>query len=122
MEAVEKLEHDAGGLLSYVDTCVLTDYENFLQNAALYNEDAKNMGGMMIHFANHAKKLEESFISMNGNISQIAVTMGEEKNNVEQIAYNSSLLAGYLHEISVDTDQCNQIAGVLKDHVTEFYH
>jgi methyl-accepting chemotaxis protein len=122
MGAVEKLEYDAGLLLSYVDTSVLTDYENFQQNAELYNEDAKNMGGMMIHFANHAKSLEESFMSMNGSISQIATTMSEEKKSIEQIAYNSSLLAGYLHEISDDTDQCNQIAGILRDHVTDFYH
>lgn len=122
MDAVEKLEYDAGLLLSYVDTGVLTDYENFQQNAELYNQDAKNMGGMMTHFANHAKSLETSFIQMNGSISQIASTMAEEKQNIEQIAYNSSLLAGYLHEISVETDQCNKIAGILRDHVTEYYH
>lgn len=122
MGAVEKLEKDAGELLAYVDTCVLKDYENFQENAKLYNEDAKKMGVMMVHFSNHANSLEESFQDMNGNIAQIAEAMTEEKQSMEQIANNSSLLAGYLHEISQDTDQCNQIAGVLREHVTTFYH
>ncbi len=122
MDAVEKLEKDAGELLAYVDTSVLKEYENFQENAKLYNEDAKKMGVMMVHFSNHAQSLEESFQDMNGNIAQIAEAMGEEKQSMEQIANNSSLLAGYLHEISQDTDQCNQIAGILREHVVTFYH
>ena len=122
MGAVEKLEKDAGELLSYIDTCVLVEYENFRENAKLYNEDAKKMGSMMVHFSNHAKSLEESFQDMNGNIAQIAEAMSEEKQGMEQVANNSSLLAGYLHEISQDTDQCNQIAEILREHVITFYH
>ncbi|MFA6809323.1 MAG: methyl-accepting chemotaxis protein, partial [Eubacteriales bacterium] len=122
MRAVEKLEEDAGELLSYIDTYVLNDYENFQENAKSYDEDVKKMGRIMMHFANHSRSLEESFMNMNGNISQIADTMVEEKQNIEQIADNSSLLAVYLHEITEDTDHCNQIAGILKEYVTAFYH
>lgn len=122
MAAVEKLEQDAGQLLGYVDTCVLKEYKDFQENAKLYNEDAKKMGAMMVHFSNHAQSLEESFQDMNGNIARIAEAMTKEKLSMEQIASNSSLLVGYLKDISHDTDKCNQIAGVLREHMVTFYH
>lgn len=58
---------------------------------------------------------------MNDNMSQIATTMSEEKRSMEEIANNSSLLAQYLHDIALDTDQCNQIASNLRECVVAFY-
>lgn len=121
LNAVENLEKNSGTLLTYVDTYVLSDYENFFQNAQSYNNDAKKMGEIMVHFLNHAKSLEDSFIDMNDNMSQIASTMSEEKHSMEEIANNSSLLARYLHDIALDTDQCNHIASNLRKCVVDFY-
>ncbi len=121
MEAVMKLELEAGQLLQYVDSSVLMDYEEFERITKEYNLDAEKMGVIMNDFSNHAKSLDDSFYEMNDNISQIVEAMSEETQGIEHICQNTTLLAGYLHEISEDTSQCEQIATLLHEEVLCFY-
>jgi len=121
MEAVMKLELDAGQLLQYVDSSVLMDYEGFERITQAYNLDAQNMGTIMKDFSNHAKSLDDSFYEMNENIAQIVEAMSEETKGIEDISQNTAMLAGYLHGISKDTNQCDHIATLLHEEVLHFY-
>ncbi|MFT3984138.1 MAG: methyl-accepting chemotaxis protein [Lachnospiraceae bacterium] len=121
LHSVEKLEGDAGRLMEYVDTSVVKDYETFYENAGYYEEDAKNMGRIMEHFAKHAKHLKITFTGIDEDIRQIAAEMNNDREHMEKITHHASLLSGYLGEITEETDECNQIAGELRGQLTDFF-
>lgn len=120
IEAVSKLTENAQQMINFVDSDVMKDYENFVEFAQKYHDDAENMNEIFHGFASGSESMTKVMDNMVQSISAIATTVDESALGVTNAAENSGGLVAELTNISGEIDVNSKIAGKLSEEVNRF--
>lgn len=119
-EAVQHLNQNAEGIMSYIDSVVLEDYAFFMDVAKSYDTDAGEIAQMMERFSGHANQLRTSFKKMDGSIADISGCMDENQEGISGITEHMSDFSKVLHDIHMEMDSCGHISVQLQENLCEF--
>ena len=121
-DAVEDLAQNANGMLDFIDSTVLADYDKLVDVASQYYDDADKLDAMMDVIDDKSDELEENITNMNEGIDGINVAVEESAQGVTMVADNTSQLVDMLGSIRLDAESNREISDELSSEVQMFKH
>ena len=121
-KAVEELSDNANNMLSFVDTTVLADYDNFVEVAENYHEDADKLNNLLDEFYESAQSLEDTVTAVVDGINGINTAVDESASGVSLAARNTSELVEALVTIKNEADSNLEVSKQLQNEVARFKH
>jgi len=121
-KAVEELSDNANNMLSFVDTTVLADYDNFVEVAENYHEDADKLNNLLDEFYESAQSLEDTVTAVVDGINGINTAVDESASGVSLAAQNTSELVEALVTIKNEADSNLEVSKQLQNEVARFKH
>ena len=121
-EAVEELAQNASGMLEFIDTTVLGDYDKLVDVANQYYADADKLDSMMDVIDDKSAELEENITNINEGIDGINTAVEESAQGVTMVADNTSQLVEMLGHIRNDAESNRAISNELSTEVQMFKH
>ena len=122
MDAVEDLAQNANGMLDFIDSTVLADYDKLVNVASQYYDDADKLDAMMDVIDDKSGELEENITNINEGIDGINVAVEESAQGVTMVADNTSQLVDMLGSIRLDAESNREISDELSSEVQMFKH
>lgn len=119
-ESVEKLADNSKRMLDYVDTSILTDYDNFVRILEKYSVDSKRLNEIMEEFFSSASGLETTMGEMNNGISEITSTIDESAKGITDTAALTSDLVSSITLITDKTKESKIVGEELQSEVRVF--
>lgn len=119
-ESVEKLADNSKRILDYVDTSILTDYDNFVRILGKYSVDSKRLNEIMEEFLSSASGLETTMGEMNDGISEITSTIDESAKGITDTAALTSDLVSSITLITDKTKESKIVGEELQSEVRVF--
>lgn len=119
-ESVEKLADNSKRMLDYVDTSILTDYDNFVRILEKYSVDSKRLNEIMEEFLSSASGLETTMGEMNNGISEITNTIDESTKGITDTAALTSDLVSSITLITDKTKESKIVGEELQSEVRVF--
>lgn len=119
-QAVGQLSQNADEMLRFIDSTVITDYDNFVGIAEQYHNDADNMDMMLQEFYRNARELAQTMSNMNESIDDINNAVEESAQGVAMAAGNTSQLVEELGSIQNDISSNREISDRLQGEVRKF--
>lgn len=119
-ESVEKLADNSKRMLDYVDTSILTDYDNFVRILEKYSVDSKRLNEIMEEFLSSASGLETTMGEMNNGISEITNTIDESTRGITDTAALTSDLVSSITLITDKTKESKIVGEELQSEVRVF--
>ncbi len=119
-ESVEKLADNSKRILDYVDTSILTDYDNFVRILEKYSVDSKRLNEIMEEFLSSASGLETTMGEMNDGISEITSTIDESAKGITDTAALTSDLVSSITLITDKTKESKIVGEELQSEVRVF--
>lgn len=92
VEAVKSLNHEAGQVLSFMESTVLPDYDSFFNVVQDYRKDSLGSQKMMDEFHVSASQIAASIDKMSQIINEITTAMAEGANGTSDIANQNTTL------------------------------
>lgn len=120
IQAVEALASDAGGMLEFVDTTVLKDYESFAEIAQNYREDCTYLEGMLSDFSGKAGGLQQTMDMIKGGMNNIAAAVEQSAQGVSSVADSTTVLVRDLSAIQEAVYDNKRISQGLREEVDKF--
>lgn len=120
MDAVNMLAENADDVLHFVSTDILDEFNEFVDIAAQYSQDADNVDNIMSNFNSNAQELEETMANITEGIDGINTAVDESARGVADAAENTTTLVDALAMIKTESDSNQQIADMLSDQVKKF--
>ena len=121
-KAVEELSDNANNMLSFLDTTVLADYDNFVEVAENYHEDADKLNNLLDEFYESAQSLEDTVTAVVDGINGINTAVDESASGVSLAARNTSELVEALVTIKNEADSNLEVSKQLQNEVARFKH
>ncbi|MGN1155350.1 MAG: methyl-accepting chemotaxis protein [Agathobacter sp.] len=121
-DAVEDLAQNANGMLDFIDSTVLADYDKLVDVASQYYDDADKLDAMMDVIDDKSSELEENITNINEGIDGINVAVEESAQGVTMVADNTSQLVDMLGSIRLDAESNREISDELSSEVQMFKH
>lgn len=121
-DAVEDLAQNANGMLDFIDSTVLADYDKLVDVASQYYDDADKLDAMMDVIDDKSDELEENITNINEGIDGINVAVEESAQGVTMVADNTSQLVDMLGSIRLDAESNREISDELSSEVQMFKH
>ena len=121
-DAVEDLAQNANGMLDFIDSTVLADYDKLVDVASQYYDDADKLDAMMDVIDDKSGELEENITNINEGIDGINVAVEESAQGVTMVADNTSQLVDMLGSIRLDAESNREISDELSSEVQMFKH
>ncbi len=121
-EAVEALSDNANGMLSFIDTTVLSDYDKLVDVANQYYADADKLDSMMDVIDDKSNELENNITDINEGIDGINTAVEESAQGITMVADNTSQLVDMLGSIRNDAESNQEISDELSNEVSMFKH
>ncbi len=90
LEAVENLVTSSRKVLDFIETTVITDYNNQVANSEQYSADASNIDSLVNDFNATAMELMESTSNMHKAISEVTISVNESAQSTTNIAIQAS--------------------------------
>lgn len=119
-QAVAQLSGNADEMLRFIDTTVIADYDNFVNIAQQYHDDANNMDGILQEFYASASDLADTMSGINESIYDINSAVDESAQGVSMAAGSTSQLVKELVSIKADIDSNTEISDKLQNEVKRF--
>ncbi len=119
-EAVTQLADNANGLLEFIYSTILKDYDKFAAITNQYHDDADNMDGMMSKLRIQAQNLQKILDDVANSINGINNAMEENAKGVSVVADNTGNLVSMLGEIKVSVENNKDISDNLQSEVMRF--
>ncbi len=119
-ESVEKLADNSKRMLDYVDTSILTDYDNFVRILEKYSVDSKRLNEILEEFSTNTSGLEATMGEMNNGISEIANTIDESTKGITNTAALTSDLVSSIALITDKTKESKIVGEELQSEVSVF--
>ena len=120
MDAVDSLSRNAEGMLRFLDEKVIRDYDEFVQVAGQYEEDADSVNNILERFAENAKDISDTLRQMNTSVNDIAVAVDESAKGITGVAENAVGLVTSLTQIQQETENNQAISSRLSGEVNRF--
>lgn len=119
-QAVEELAKNANGMLEFIDTTVLADYDKFEDVANQYHADADSMDDILREFKDKAQELADTMSNMTEGIDGINIAVDESAQGVTVAAQSTSQLVEALGAIKAEADTNKEISNQLQGEVKRF--
>ena len=120
MIAVEKLTKNATQMLEFVDSNIMKDYDDFVDVAVKYNDDAESIDKIIVAFAEVAEEINTMVNTINENMGDISRAMDENAKGVMDVATNAASLVEAMSQIQEETVQNERISEELSGEVGRF--
>ena len=118
--AVGKLADNSKELLSFLDSTVMKDYDEFVDIMNQYNDDTEMLNQVFDDFAGKASDMESTMETMNTGINDIAVTVDESAKAVTTVAADASDMVSAMMDIQTETTNNKNIADQMITTVRKF--
>jgi methyl-accepting chemotaxis protein len=112
--AVHNLADHANDLVDYMNNSILQNFESFVEAGEEYKKNATYIEGVMNDFAGKAAVLKDTVSDIAGSIHSISQAIVEGTEGVTGTAESMQVLASDIQDISKETQDNLQIAGLLK--------
>ena len=119
-DAVSDLAKNAELMVNYINSNVLTDYDEFDDMAGQYHKDADNMAYMLGKFLESADSLENVMGKMVGGIESIGGAIQESANGTGTAAQRASSLVESMQNIQEEAEENHEISKMLRKQVEKF--
>jgi len=119
-DAVSDLAKNAELMIDYINSNILTDYDEFDGMAGQYHKDADNMASMLGKFLESAKSLETVMGKMVGGIESIGGAIEESTQGTTAAADNATLLVEAMNSIQSEAEENREISRKLRRQVEKF--
>ena len=119
-DAVTELAKNAEIMVNYINSNVLTEYDEFDDMAGQYHRDADNMAQMLSKFLESAVGLENVMGKMVGGIESIGGAIQESANGTGEAAQSAALLVESMQSIQEEAEENREIARRLRKQVEKF--
>lgn len=120
IDAVKKLAADAEGMLQFVDTTVLEDYDKFSEVTRQYQTDATHLEGILADFAQKANGLEQTITSLKTGTTEIAEAIESSAKEIVTITEATAILVSNIGSIDNEVKDNKRISEELRMEVDKF--
>lgn len=120
INAVKKLAADAEGMLQFVDTTVLEDYDKFSEVTRQYQTDATHLEGILADFAQKANGLEQTITSLKTGTTEIAEAIESSAKEIVTITEATAVLVSNIGSIDNEVKDNKRISEELRMEVDKF--
>lgn len=120
IDAVKKLAADAEGMLQFVDTTVLEDYDKFSEVTRQYQTDATHLEGILADFAQKANGLEQTITSLKTGTAEIAEAIESSAKEIVTITEATAILVSNIGSIDNEVKDNKRISEELRMEVDKF--
>lgn len=118
--AVNKLADAASKLLEFVNSSVVSDYDNFVKIVNQYEQDANDMDSIFTDFAMKSQQMSDTMENMNKGINEISLTVEESADGISGVAEDVSKLVDAISQIKNKTDENNAMSQELDGEIKRF--
>lgn len=120
IEAVHNLADHSNDLIEYLNSSILSDFENFVIAGGEYKKNATYIENVMNEFEIKTDALKNSVSEIAMSIDSISTAIGEGTNGVASTADSVQELAADIDNISKEIEDNRNIAGILKKETEVF--
>lgn len=118
--SVEELISKSTGLMNYISENILNEFDEFVDMADQYKDDAGYMQQLLSTFSGHSYKLRDIANSLAGDVDTVATTVSECSTGVTDASGNINLLVGEVGEIVEDVEVNHEVVSELGNEVGKF--
>jgi len=118
--AVKKLSKSAEDMLQFIDSKIITDYNQFAEVVGQYVKDADTVKCMLDDFGNSTNCINQIVENISTGINNISTAVDESTKGVAEVTANAVELAEVFTQIQQETEQSRMISQQLKDEVNHF--
>ena len=119
-DAVTELAKNAEIMVDYINSNIITDYDEFDGMAGQYHKDADNMAYMLGKFLESAESLENVMGKMVGGIESIGSAIQESAQGTDAAAENTSRLVESMSRVQNEAEGNREISYKLRRQVEKF--
>ena len=119
-DAVADLSKNAEEMITYINSNVLGEYDEFDGMAGQYHKDADNMALMLSTFLESANSLEQVMSQMVTGIESIGDAIQESADGTGAVAENSTILVETINNIREEAESNKTISNKLRNQVDTF--
>ncbi len=120
INAVHNLSDSANDLVSYVQTAILPEFANFVEEGEEYSKNASYIENVMQEFSGKTEGLKESFNEIAESISSITTSIQDGVRGVSSAAESTQTLVSDMDNISNRMDENQRIAIELDEETAIF--
>ena len=118
--AVNKLADAASGMLEFINSDVVRDYDSFVEVVEQYESDANEMDAIFMDFVEKASAMTQTMQSVNEGINDISVTVDESAKGVSGVAEDAMQLVSAISGIQTQTEENQAISRELEGEIQSF--
>ncbi len=119
-KAVANLSRSAEDVVDFINTTVISDYDDFVETGEKYEETADIMNDLLSKFHNKAINLKNTMDEMINSVNAINTSITESANAINISARNSTELVGTFTEISNAMDNNTNVSEQLTAAASKF--
>lgn len=120
VRAVNELAQEAGGMLEFVRTDVMKDYDGLVTTAKRYKEDAGTTRGFMEEFQEKAGLLKHEIDRVTEALDGIAIATEENAKGIENVTNSTAALVKNVNNVEGEARQNLDIAAELNTIIGQF--
>lgn len=118
--AVGDLANNATGMIDFVGSNVVSDYDSFMDIIKDYQADADSASTILAQIAGQASQIEVTMDAMNTGVANMANTIDDSAKGISSVAGEVSSLVDAVSGIASNAKECKHVTQTLSDNVARF--
>lgn len=118
--AVERLAEDSEKMLKFVDTTILSDYDQFEAVTKQYRGDATRLEEILTDFASKAEELEQVMSDLRRGTSEISDAIESSTAEIVNVTEATAVLVANMEDINEEVKDNYRISNELRIEVDKF--
>lgn len=120
VNSVNNLSEHSQKLLNFIDKDVLKNYEDFIQTAKQYDNDADTVNSLMLDFSAISEELNASITGISSAINNVAKTASDGAYGLSNISEKNTSITQRLKDISKSAEENKENANKLNEIIEKF--
>jgi methyl-accepting chemotaxis protein len=120
ISSVADLAKNADSLITFIETNVLSDYEDLTKIGERYDRDATDLSEMFTSLVTAMESMKKSVNSVTDTMSNITTTISDSAKGVSDVAINVNDISLVSDHVSKEINVVKQNSETLKSYVGEF--
>lgn len=120
VNAVTELAGSSEKMVAFMNRNVISDYDKFVENGKMYNDDAVRIAALMNQFTEKAKEVNHAMGEIVNSFQDISASVEQGTNGISEIASATNDLAGSVRDIQAEIVKSDTIARDLKAEANKF--
>lgn len=118
--AVNELAEKSREMLEFLNTKTLEGYEELVNVGQKYQDNSKNINGMMLDFNKRFLEFEESMKEVKDSMEAVSIAVDESTKAIVEVTQTSERLASNTNEVQEDAQKNMEIAHQLENEANKF--